>query len=353
MAKVLIIRLSSMGDVAMTIPVVYAVAEANPDDSFTVLTQTNLLSLFKNRPPNLAIVGVNMQRSAKSLYCFLRFIYRLKGFEFDCVIDLHNVIRSRLAGFFLKKVYIVDKRRKERKRLTRRPPKVILPLRPVTERYRDVFRRAGFHVEETFVSLFANHPVDRGAIESSFGPKTGSWVGIAPFARHQGKIYPLEKMEQVVKTLSEQGTVKIFLFGNAKEEAETMNRWESSYQNTISVPKQRLPLNKEIELLSVMDVLVSMDSANMHLASLTGTKVISIWGATHPFAGFYGYRQREDLAIQVDLPCRPCSVYGHKPCHRRDWACMNRITPEEILRKINSLQVSAPPLKEAGGGCSQ
>ena len=85
----------------------------------------------------------------------------------------------------------------------------------------------------------------------------------------------------------------------------------------------------------MLDVHVSMDSANMHLGSLVGKDVISIWGATHPYAGFYGYRQRPDLAIQTCLPCRPCSIFGNKPCYRGDWACLNTIEPEQVIKKIN------------------
>jgi ADP-heptose:LPS heptosyltransferase len=86
--------------------------------------------------------------------------------------------------------------------------------------------------------------------------------------------------------------------------------------------------------MSHLDLMLSMDSANMHLASLTGVPVISIWGATHPYAGFMGYGQNPDNAIQTSLPCRPCSIYGNKPCMSKDYACLNDIRPETVLEKI-------------------
>ena len=86
-----------------------------------------------------------------------------------------------------------------------------------------------------------------------------------------------------------------------------------------------------------MDTLISMDSANMHLASLFGVPVISVWGATHPFAGFYGWAQPADNAVQIDLYCRPCSVFGNKPCYRGDHACMQQLPEEKIMEKVMNI----------------
>ena len=335
MSKILIIRLSAIGDVAMTIPVVYSVAAANPQDSFTVLTQTFLMPLFINRPPNVNVMGVNTKTTEKSFFGLLRYALMLRMYKFDMVLDLHNVIRSRIVDFifrlYFKKVFIIDKCRRERKGLVALPPKELHPLRPVVKRYADVFRLAGFRFEDTFVSLYeGNKTVNVFAEE-----KKGAWLGIAPFAKHKEKIYPVQKMEKVVEALSVQDGVTIFLFGGRGEEEKILNGWEEKFENTTSVVG-RYSLDMELSLMSNLDVMLSMDSANMHLASLAGAKVISVWGATHPYAGFYGYNQREDLTVQVDLPCRPCSVYGNKPCHRGDRACMNNISPEQIVSKINS-----------------
>jgi ADP-heptose:LPS heptosyltransferase len=338
MAEILIIRLSAIGDVAMTIPVIYSAAKANPSDSFTVLTQTFLMPLFIHRPKNLNILGINTKSSEKSLRGFLRFASALVHHNYDVVLDLHCVIRSRIIDrmfrFRGKRVFMLDKMRKAQKRLTRKPPKHIRPLRLMTERYADVFLAAGLNYEETFVSLYEEQAPDIVRILPVAGEKTGRWIGIAPFARYRGKIYPEQEMESVVEALSGQDGISIFLFGAKGEEEAVLGRWESRYMHTRSVVG-RLSLDQELTLISRLDVLLCMDSANMHFASLVNTPVISIWGATHPYAGFYGYHQTERLAIQTDLPCRPCSIFGKKPCYRGDYACMAQITPEEIVRKIN------------------
>ena len=337
MSNILIVRLSAIGDVAMTIPIIYSAAKANPTDSFTVLTKDFLIPLFINRPPNVQIIGVNTKSTEKSFFGFLRYAFMLRRHQFDMVLDLHRVIRSRIVDFIFrlngKKVFIIDKLRSKCKQLTTKPPKDIEALRPVIERYTDVFRAAGFTFENTFISLYENISVNEGIIKEMAGNKKGYWLGIAPFAGHKGKIYPLGMMEKVVEALSKQDDFTIFLFGGRGEEEMTLKQWEEKYKNTVCIAGS-YSLIQELELISRLDVMLSMDSANMHLASLVGTKVISIWGATHPYAGFYGYKQPANLAIQTNLPCRPCSIYGNKHCHRGDWTCLYKITPEQIICKI-------------------
>ncbi len=309
----------------MTIPVIYSVAVANPQDSFTVLTRSFLIPLFINRPENVEVIGLNTQHSEKTLWGILRFAFALTNYKFDKIIDLHQVIRSRIIGMTFrlrgKPVYRLDKMREERRLLTGKPPKDIKPLRPVSVR--------------TFVSLYDEHPVDEAMIHTMAGEKKGQWVGIAPFAKHRAKIFPTDEMENVVEALSKQENITVFLFGGKGYEEAILDQWEYQYPQTRNMAG-KYALDQELALISRLDVLLCMDSANMHFASLVDTKVISVWGATHPYAGFYGYRQPYDLAIQTDLPCRPCSTYGNKPCYRGDWACMARITPEQIVKKINA-----------------
>ncbi|GGK12353.1 glycosyltransferase family 9 protein [Parabacteroides faecis] len=340
MAKILVIRLSAIGDVAMTVPVIYSAAKANPQDTFTVLTQAFLIPVFMNRPANVDVIGINTKAAEKTLRGLLRFASALVKFEYDMVLDLHNVIRTiiirslfRMKG---KKVYVVDKARKERKRLTDRNHKDLKPLRPVIERYADVFRAAGLNYTESFTSLYESHPADLSAMEAVAGTKKGKWIGIAPFAKHRGKIYPVDDMEQVVARLSENEDYTIFLLGGRGYEEAVLEQWAFQYPRVKSLVG-RYSLDNELALISQLDVLLCMDSANMHFASLVGTKVISVWGATHPYAGFYGYHQNPKNAVQLDLPCRPCSVFGQKPCFRGDWACMTQITPEMVIAKVDGL----------------
>ena len=340
MAHFLVIRLSAIGEVAMTVPVIYSAAFSNPGDRFTVLTQAFLLPLFRNAPGNVEAVGINTRTTEKKLCGLLKFGWALSHYPFDAVLDLHDVLRTKILRSFFKMkakpVYVVDKARKARKALTRREDKVLVPLRPVMERYADVFRQAGLDYADRFTTLFWNEKADDRFMDALGGKGDPLWVGIAPFAKHKGKTYDLRQMEEVVRLLSGRRDTHVFLLGGKGEEEKKLSEWAARYDHVECVAG-RFSLDRELMLISRLRLLICMDSANMHFASLVRTPVLSIWGATHPYAGFYGYRQPLSNAVQLPLPCRPCSVFGEKPCYRGDWACMERITPGMIMDKVDEI----------------
>ncbi len=257
--------------------------------------------------------------------------------------DLHNNLRSTILCilFFLtgKKIRRLDKGRSDKKKLTRKFNKVLVPLQLNSERYADVFRKLGFPFQ---LSHQLKKTAACGNIHLALSPfigmeKTGKWIGLSPFAQHQQKVYPLDKMEFVLLKLAELN-YKVFVFGGSKEEMAIAANWEAKHPNIISVIN-KIDLEAELQLITHLDLMVSMDSSGMHLASLKGIPVISIWGATHPFAGFMGYGQSMNDAVQIDLECRPCSIYGNIPCYRGDFACMNNLSPlvviDRIIQKLN------------------
>ena len=163
-------------------------------------------------------------------------------------------------------------------------------------------------------------------------------IGIAPFAAHKGKIYPIEKTEKVIALLAQQiENLQIYLFGGGEQEIKNLETLANKYPHCICVPNKLKGFSQEMVLINHLSVMITMDSSNMHLAALAGTKVVSVWGATHPFAGFMPYNQSKEQVVQASLPCRPCSVYGNKPCYRKDFACMNLISPEMITNKVKSI----------------
>ena len=136
-----------------------------------------------------------------------------------------------------------------------------------------------------------------------------------------------------VKKLRENKRYQLFLLGGGKNESDILNEWVKEFPGTINLAG-KFSFKEELAIISHMDIMISMDSANMHLASLFGVPVVSVWGATHPFAGFYGWGQSADNAVQIDLYCRPCSVFGNKPCYRGDHACMQQLPEEKIIEKL-------------------
>lgn len=345
--SVLIARFSAIGDVAMTIPVVYSAARSYPDIQFVMVTRPRLTSLFINAPDNLRVIGADVKNEYRGLWGIGRLAKDLmKEFHPDVFLDLHNVLRTKVLSGFLRlkniPVFTLRKGRSKRKALVRRHNKILLPLANQNARFRQVFHRAGLIFEERFDGLYGGHskaPVEDFACIISPKRVDEKWIGIAPFAAHKGKIYPIEMMAEVVEKLVEfyGDKLKIFLFGAAGDEEAALLKWVERWPQSIrSLAGKKYGFPAELALINHLDCMVSMDSANMHFGALTSTPTLSIWGGTHPYCGFSPWRQSEDDAIQVALSCRPCSIYGQKECYRGDYLCLTAIKPASIVERIKT-----------------
>lgn len=321
MTRILAYRFSAFGDVAMTAPVFREFLEQNPDVEIIMVSRKSFESLFADIP-NVIFKGINLD-DYKGFFGLQRLANELiKEFNPDMIANLHDVIRTKILdkiyGRKGLKVFKINKGKEEKERLTDIWNLNKIQLRKTVERYADVFREMGFKVE-------LSHQL-RPITEKKSG------IGFAPFAQHKGKMLPLEKSYELVRILAQKHT--IYFFGGGKNETETLEKWESQIPNTKSLAG-KLTLTEELNKIAELELMISMDSANMHLASLMGTRCVSIWGSTHPYAGFLGFGQSEDDVVQVsDLTCRPCSVFGDKECFRGDWACLEELNIQKIIDKV-------------------
>ena len=346
---ILVIRFSALGDVAMVVPVVWSLAHQYPDVRITVLSRGFARPFFENLAPNVGFMEADLKREYHGIKGLNALYRRLAAKQFTAVADLHSVLRSSFLRmrFNLNRYHVehIDKHRKGRRRLTSANKKELVQQPTSFQNYADVLANLGYPVTIEFHSIFENTPTGKGdlsllpeSLSQKLTANSQLLIGIAPFAAHDGKIYPPQLMEQVNKQLTEQHPdARILLFGRGEKENELFTKWCQQYQQCIFVSQHLNNIQQELILMSHLNVMLSMDSANMHMASLVATPVVSVWGATHPYAGFMGWGQSPENIVQVDLDCRPCSIYGQKPCLRGDYACMNMIKPETIVEKINTL----------------
>ena len=243
MARILLIRLSALGDVAMVVPVVHSLAVQYPQHQFTMLSRSGFEYLFANLPSNVSFVGVDFINVYKGLPGLKSLYVELKAMQFDCVADLHDVLRTKYLRFrfWLNGIPMahIDKERKEKKRLTQPKNKVLKPLKTSFERYADVLRKLNIPVTIDFESIYGNERGDFSKLQDIVNAKQGGekWIGIAPFAKHQGKIYPLEQQEQVVAHFANRPNTRVFLFGGGLKEKAVFQSWVDKYPTVISMPE--------------------------------------------------------------------------------------------------------------------
>ena len=335
--RLLVIRFSAMGDVAMTVPVVTLLARQHPDLRITMLTRHKFVPLFEWVPSNVEVRGIDLN-SYKGLLGLERLFSQLHRQDFDAVADLHDVLRTKYLHSRFRmthaRVAVIDKQRKQ-KRAFLGHALDHEPLRPMFERYADVFRSLGLSLTlDSSKPLFDLSKEDYIPIHQFAGRKAKGerWIGIAPFAAHSPKVYPLERMQEIANTCADYG-YRVFLFGAGDKETDM---WET--EGITSVCGRLGGLYNELLLISQLDLMLCMDSANMHLAAMLGIPTLSVWGATHPCAGFMAWgTTRENIVEIADLPCRPCSIYGSRPCKINDFRCMKDIQPEAIMQRIEAV----------------
>lgn len=323
-----------MGDVAMTVPILRALIHQYPQIKITVLTRPFFAPFFKNSP-NVSVYSADLKEKHKGVIGLYKLSKELRNLGIDAVADLHNVLRSKILKLFLFgiKTVQIDKGRAEKKALVR--GEKFQQLKTTHKRYMDVFEALGFKLDLSNPT-FPEKSILNDRIKSILGDVSKKRIGVAPFAAHEGKMYPLDAMKDVIKALSKD--YKVVLFGGGQKEIGILNEFETAFENVVNVAG-KLSIDEELDVISNLDVMLSMDSGNAHMAAMLGVKVVSIWGVTHPFAGFAPFKQPEDYALLSDrnqFPKIPTSVYGNKYPENYKEASRS-ISPETIIEKIKMI----------------
>lgn len=328
-----------MGDIAMTVPVLRQFVKQYPEVSITVLTRGFFEPFFRDID-NVSVYAADVKGKHKGVRGLYKLSKELKSLhlsnpsrsKIDAVADLHNVLRSKVLKFFLRKAPFIqiDKGRIEKKALT--SGNSFSQLKTSHQRYADVFEALGFNLDlssPTFPEPATLSHTILDVLKTSSKP----WIGIAPFAAFKSKAYPLKKMETVIAALSK--SYKIVLFGGGQKEIVLLNAIASKNNNTVNLAG-KLTLAEELDVISNLELMVSMDSGNAHLAAMLGKPVVTLWGVTHPFAGFYPFNQPQEYALLADrekYPLIPSSIYGNKFPEGYENAIAS-ITPEDIIDKV-------------------
>lgn len=326
----LIIRLATLGNVAMAVPVVASLSRRYPNDRFVIASKKDLGAMFASMP-NVRFWEVDNHLSWKGVWA----LWRALRDQVDEVIDLQDIPRTRALRTLL---WLSGKRVTSIRYGRFRKHLITLfgfgrkPLPTEFERYADTFRRAGLETDTEFTTLPMNEAAAK-TIEEKYGEKKGRWIGLAPFAKSRSNMLPYRVTKEIIELLSADEATRVFLFGAGTIECEMLRQWASVFPRTESVAG-RLSLKEELELMRKLDVMICMDSANQHLSSLVGLRAISVWCATDPRIGFAGWKQRpEDIIQRHELRCRPCSCHGTNHCRYGNYAC-REINAETIVKQI-------------------
>ncbi len=343
--KILVLRFSAMGDVVLLVPVIKSLIDTYADIEVTIVTRPKFASFFTDIERVIPFPA-DVDYTYSGIFGMRDLFGKLlRKAQYDVVMDMHDHIRTiflrSLFKIFGTPVVVFQKGRKEKHAFTKKEDKNDTKLPHTVERYSMAFEKAGYPISISSppyltIKDSTQEEVDEWLKKNNLSKKE-KWVGIAPFAMHTSKIWPLENYSRVMELLIQEGPVKFFLFGGGEKEIKFFDTLKQRLPEHCVVVAGQLKIKQELALMQQLNLMLCVDSSNMHLATLMGIPILSIWGGTHPDVGFGPYRRSEESIVQIsreELPCRPCSVYGKEKCYRGDFACLNFITPEQVSERI-------------------
>lgn len=310
--RILFIRLSAMGDVAMCIHILIALQRSYPQVQMIVVSRERFKPLF-NALPNVIFIAAQPSGKHKGVSGLYRLSGEIKKIKIDAIVDWHNVLRSKiLKSFFLKTLKVtLDKGRLDKKRLIS-DANFFKQLPHTTDRYLNAVNRLGFNLVLKNDEFLPAAQLSNDLIKL-LGEKTSKWIGVAPFAAHETKSLTVKRAREIVTRLSELKDVEVLLFGGGAAEVKKLELVAGTAPQ-VRVVAGKLSFEQELILISNLDLMIAMDSGNGHLAALYHIPVITLWGNTHPYAGFTPYAQPNDNQLTVDrddYPLVPTSIFGN------------------------------------------
>lgn len=334
-----------MGDVLLLVPVLKSFTAAYPEAEVTLVTRPRFASFF-SQIPGVKVFEADVDykyNGAFGLRDLFKALWRKS--DYDLVIDMHDHVRTMVLRTLFKvmgtPVIVFNKGRKEKQAFTAPQGKITKPLPHTIRRYTEAFEKAGFKFTMAMPPyLTPNEETNTFVTEwlaSKNLVKREKWIGIAPFAMHATKIWPEKNYAEVISQLIAKGSYKFFLFGGGEKEITFFNSLREQFPDHCVVVAGEIKIKHEIALMQHIDLMLCVDSSNMHLAALSNTPLLSIWGGTHPDVGFGPFGRDQSAILQVsteELPCRPCSVYGRATCFRGDFACLTRISPAQVVHEV-------------------
>lgn len=343
--KVLVVRFSALGDVALLVPVIRSLVATYQDVEVTLVTRPKFAPLFYDIE-RVVVFPADIDYTYTGILG-MRDLFRtlIRKGDFEVMVDCHDHLRTIILRTFFTifgtPVVVFNKGRKEKKAFSRKQNKITAPLRHTVIRYLQAFEKAGFSfklLDPPYFSLNETlHSVANEWLAKNQLTKTQKWIGIAPFAMHASKIWPLENYATLIEKIIAKESVKFFLFGGGAREIKYFESLRQKFPQHCVIVAGQLKLRQEIVIMQQLDLMVCVDSANMHLASLAGVPVLSLWCGTHPDVGFAPFMAPADSIVQIsrdELPCRPCSVYGKDSCYVGGFPCQTRITADLLAEKV-------------------
>jgi heptosyltransferase-2 len=335
--RILVIRLSSLGDAILTSHALRCIRNAHPNATLDIVTYSEFTQVFEFNPHLNNVFGLPRKLGLSAVYYFIDSIIKENG-KYDVVIDLQGKIKSVIIRNVASNHALHFEKNRFKKKLFVNFKKNLLPQRNIAERYVDTCSPLGVIDDGLGLELWL--PEENSAKvyspeQRKYAQKDKYLIGIAPGAKHLTKRFPAEKFAEVCNKLSARINAE-FCFIGSKSEKPLFEEIKNASSAVFINDTGSETILESARLLSRCDLLISNDSAPVHIAAARRTPVVVIFSSTVPAFGFAPFRTPSRI-IETEIDCRPCSHIGRTECPKGHLNCLMMIEPESIVESSCSL----------------
>jgi len=334
--KILIIRLSSIGDILLTTPFIRQIRKVFPESQIDFVIKNKYSDLLENNPHINNLIKFDNDTGVAGLKELRNTLIEN---EYSYIFDLHNNLRSNFLRQKLncQNKYYIKKNKLVQFLLVKFKINRYPEITPIAERYLNVGKPAGIKDDNQGLEIFWNKDseVSVNKILNRNGIKQNeTFYAVAPGAGFYTKRWPLEYYQTFAENILAKHKSKVVVLGDDNDKQQGKNL--AKYNNVIDLTGQ-LSLIQSAVVLSKSKALVSNDTGLMHMATAINTPVLAIFGSTVKEFGFYPYRSKSIVVENRDLKCRPCSHIGRNNCPKEHFKCMKEIAPKIVGKNFEKL----------------
>lgn len=341
--KILIIRLSSIGDILLSSPLIRCLRNKFPNSQIDFLVRNDYSELVKYNPHINTVIEFDTRGGFNSLK---KLTHQLKQENYNVVLDIHNSLRSRYIRYFSKpqSVHIVDKRTPARFCLVNFKVNLYKKDVPVAERYIETAKELGVENDTIGLEVYIQDNQQNKIAEKLLQLRSSDIkmiVGVAPAAKHNTKKWQAGKYVELLSRLASEQDALILAFGGIEDKKEIDDIVNKV--NEISNKQAALNFAGELSLLEnaaaldYCNVVITNDTGLMHLAAARKKKVVALFGPTVREFGFFPYGTENIVIENKTLRCRPCSHIGSKACPNKHFKCMEDISSEKVYTEVKHI----------------
>jgi heptosyltransferase-2 len=333
--NILIIRLSSIGDILLTTPFIRQVRQKFPQAKIHFIIKRQYQDLIRF---NSHINRIHVYEKDSDNKQMKNIIAELRGINFEYIFDLHNNLRSKYLCSVItsENKFRINKSKLQQIALVLFKMNLYKKIKPIPERYLDAGKPAGVIDDGRGLEIFWDNETEQVVYEvfrdKQIALDRGN-IAIAPGAGYYTKRWPVEYFKQLIEKIRKKYDHNLLVLGGEKETdfGEFLGDKENVYNLT-----GQLTLLETAVLLSKTQLIVCNDTGLMHLATAVGTPVVAIFGSSVEELGFFPYRGENVVIQNTGLSCRPCSHVGKQKCPLGHFRCMKEIEAGMVFSAVEN-----------------